>query len=50
MWFKIQFKHLLLKLQAKYMAFHVLGALSQPLGTSRGFPTFYGEKHSPKQL
>lgn len=26
------FKHLLLKLQAKYMAFHVYGALSQPLG------------------
>lgn len=38
MWFKTQFKHLLLILQAKYMAFHVLGALSQPLGYQEVFP------------
>lgn len=38
MQFKTQFKHLLLILQAKYMAFHVLGALSQPLGYQEVFP------------
>lgn len=36
--FKTQFTHLLLILQAKYMAFHVLGALSQPSGYQEVFP------------